>query len=316
MKKITKLLFFLVATTYMKAENHLTNNTMWTEYEINTEGVPYVTYKVQSKLLGDTIIQEKDYQKLYYNNSYLGAFRELENKVYFILSENQESGIYLDITPNVEYLLYDFSAKEGDTIRNILIGGMVTDVKITKTDSITIENGTQRKRMFLENDHTWIEGIGNTKGVLTQIQPEATDIDCINATKNQDKNAVQRSTTCINPEIHKLVCFKQKGEVLYSDPNYCFGDCCTFDGLAQSVQTVQMPDDDMDIQITSNSLEISLFDKTIETIQLLQLNGIVERSHSFEPSNNAVLNTSGLPHGIYLIHLRSTDTVYSKKVVL
>jgi hypothetical protein len=113
---------------------------------------------------GDTSIDNKSYFKLYksgvilfdtpyyYKDSYVGALRDDDNKIYFIKRKKE-----------VETMLFDFNLKTGDTIQSFIGKGK----KIISVD--TIQNG--RRAFYYAKDHYnlsyYIEGIGSNGGLFS-----------------------------------------------------------------------------------------------------------------------------------------------------
>ena len=170
-------------------ENFLVDNTRWAIYYQNLylDWAPYI----QIGIKGDTIVDGTTYHKVIKCTSYgnvidgdcFGGIRvEADGKWYFRLfsEENVPQYLYLDMEPNTERLLYDFSLSEcdrfyfeGDLYENPEYWMSVFDI-----DEIEI-NGSMRRRLWFdsnceEGDHpydwNWIEGIGCNFGLLYSIQ--------------------------------------------------------------------------------------------------------------------------------------------------
>ncbi|MEA4974688.1 MAG: T9SS type A sorting domain-containing protein [Paludibacter sp.] len=198
------------STQKWNEKKYLADDACWT-YTIS--GINYQTY-----LNGDTIIAGISYKKVYNrlpefmgdsSNScpfiyggYNGAIREESGKIYANI-DNQ----YLNYG---DVLLYDFTAKVGDTIPCKF--GYPDYVVVTNIDTVTLLNGEKRKR-FIFPFNSWIEGIGSSF-MLLQPQGDA--------------------RTCA--ETSSLVCFNQNNLQLYSE--WCYsGDCCNItDGINQIKQ--------------------------------------------------------------------------------
>ncbi len=172
------------------------SNAIWNVYEYRDQ--PYSVSTTQYLIIGDSIIGNKLYHKLYFSQNkttfpndstyYRGLVREDSMKrIYF----NGYSDMPQD---TADVLLYDFSLNVNDTFAE-LNGVTQTIIAI---DSILINN-KYRKRYTLNPDWAgkyWIEGIGSTRGLLSSIDPFPT-------------------CTC----IHSLLCFQQNDTVLYLDQN-------------------------------------------------------------------------------------------------
>ena len=155
----------------------------------------------------DTVINNNSYKKLYLfydtvfrkeNAICIGGIREDSlRRVYYIGDTVLHDFKPFLLNSGEELLLYDFSLNEGDTLK---IGNFFPEVElIVKTiDTISIGN-TYRKIFHFENIWwvKWIEGIGNTKGLLFtsgDLPTNGTDGD--------------------------LICFKQNNTILYFNDYY------------------------------------------------------------------------------------------------
>ncbi|MBR5911842.1 MAG: T9SS type A sorting domain-containing protein [Bacteroidales bacterium] len=165
------------------------DNMRWAIYYQNLylDWAPYI----QIGIKGDTIVDGTTYHKVIKCTSFgtvidgdcFGGIRvETDGKWYFRLfsEENVPQYLYLDMEPNTERLLYDFSLSEcdpfyfeGDLYENPEYWMSVFDI-----DEIEI-NGSMRRRLWFdsnceEGDHpydwNWIEGIGSNFGLLYSIQ--------------------------------------------------------------------------------------------------------------------------------------------------
>jgi hypothetical protein len=165
------------------------DNTRWAIYYQNLylDWAPYI----QIGIKGDTVVEGTTYHKVIKCTSYgnvidgdcFGGIRvEADGKWYFRLfsEENVPQYLYLDMEPNTERLIYDYSLSvcdrfyfEGDLYENPEYWMSVFDI-----DEIEI-NGSMRRRLWFdsnceEGDHpydwNWIEGIGSNFGLLYSIQ--------------------------------------------------------------------------------------------------------------------------------------------------
>jgi len=93
----------------------------------------------------------------------LGHSREEGKKCYFMPTGSEE-----------EYLLYDFSLQKGETVkiydefywRNKKGSDDMYLHNVTDVETITDSKGIQRKKITLDNNEVWIEGIGSMFGLL------------------------------------------------------------------------------------------------------------------------------------------------------
>ena len=147
---------------------------MWNVLEIYRDmGPEYETWRTVHYALGEeTTINNKVYYKLFKDGAYAGALREDENgRIYIYPSNGWQQ----------EFLIYDFNAQVGDTLKDLYIGNRyfeygpeilyatVEDIKPTTPRTFVldivyifpddIEDGEQ-----LHWEIKWIEGIGKTVG--------------------------------------------------------------------------------------------------------------------------------------------------------
>jgi len=116
----------------------------------------------------DTLINSINYIKLEIcvTDEYYGALRDDNGKVYFVPVDSTN-----------EFLIYDFTVEEGDIIPEVWykvdfsseIYSVGTNILVSNIDSILI-GSEYRKTVYLDLDYAdgsfWIEGIGNSKGLL------------------------------------------------------------------------------------------------------------------------------------------------------
>ncbi len=159
------------------------DNMRWAIYYRNLylDWAPYI----QIGIKGDTIVDGTTYHKVIKCTSFgtvidgdcFGGIRvETDGKWYFRLfsEENVPQYLYLDMEPNTERLIYDFSLSVCDGFE---YEGQYW-MSVFDIDEIGI-NGSMRNRFWFdsnceEGDHphdwNWIEGIGSNYGLLYAIQ--------------------------------------------------------------------------------------------------------------------------------------------------
>jgi hypothetical protein len=171
MKKFNVIFFLLISYISVNGQEYLPmleENTVWSiMHEKHT-------------LIGDTIINELTYKKLYFHNYledftpdsliYIAAMREDETneKVYFIWMGHEE-----------EFLLYDFSLEVGSEFVVIsplfwLAGPEFQDdwgERIVEVSAVFYQNiaGKDRKTIKVGPNYNyeyWIEGLGSSKGLI------------------------------------------------------------------------------------------------------------------------------------------------------
>lgn len=293
--KSTFLSILLIGTGVAHAmDGYLTDSTFWTygyldEYAINRS----MTSKSLYSLEGDTVINEKLYRKVVTENGYVGGIREEGTKWFAVIK-------YLRTT---EALLYDFSYNLGDTIDAPGSEGYTKyHVIVTKVDSIMLENGVKRKRLVINNDYTWIEGVGDIESLFDPIEPTI------------NWKCMPRCVDCISPQS-VLVCFKQDGVVLYSDLTYCT-DCCAYKGPEdldrmrkfKGLRWLLTKDGLLDYQLPDGP-------QVIKNAKLMNLSGMTvwEARAGFEEAGGRI-SISHLPHGIYMLRVSTARGVVMEKV--
>lgn len=139
----------------------------------------------------DTIINSRTYFKINRcSDGYKGAMRNDSGKVFFVPRDSTS-----------EFLLYDFTASKGDTIKNVLVGhggGYYTlyDPVVWETDTVQV-NGDPRKKLYVDKGR-WIEGIGNTRGLFwrTREGPYCYELHCMSKGDTVMYPYFQADTSC------------------------------------------------------------------------------------------------------------------------
>lgn len=127
----------------------------------------------------DTVINSNTYSNLYFcGGAYKGALRDDGGRVMYVPKDSMQ-----------EFLLYDLTLSQGDTAHNVYVETAwedpmgLYDIHIGYVDSVLI-NGAYRKRM-IANSAYWIEGIGNTWGLLREHDPNVSqyyvELHCMSA---------------------------------------------------------------------------------------------------------------------------------------
>ncbi|MDR1739734.1 MAG: hypothetical protein LBR45_03145 [Bacteroidales bacterium] len=159
-------------TPLLKPENQ------WNEVFKNISLSPEYQYQKTSitKIGDDTLIDGVSYYKLLTTKDSLASIR-LNNG--YIREEAESRKVYYRHANNPEVLLYDFSLKVGDTIQSydflnkrdviievksiseVLVGSKLLKQINVSSRYLNVENGNAGNQ-----EHTWIEGIGNIDGFL------------------------------------------------------------------------------------------------------------------------------------------------------
>lgn len=147
-----------------------TNNAIWTnthyDYTFNPpnpipdEELTDVDYYCVTG--EDTIIQSITYTKVFYcGNDYKGALRDDNGIVYFVPADSTN-----------EYLLYDFTAQQGQMLSNVYVGVHYDESFILQDFTVQqigteIFGGVSRRVVYADN-FRWIEGIGCETGLFME----------------------------------------------------------------------------------------------------------------------------------------------------
>ena len=214
MKCYLSITFLLLTGFALKAQTYYpfpTKNTIWTEGYYSPYPDTYKTFHCFALKDGDTTINGKLYHKLYHSNDTIftedklcGGIREDNKKIYYYSIDSLPYQ-YIGIQTGSEVILYDFTLKLGDTIRNNLFRISHPDKLIVFiVDSILI--GTQYRKTYTFGYPnaskalpwaTWVEGIGSLRGLLF-------------ATGDLPTSGVWND----------VICFRQDYNILYHDTSY------------------------------------------------------------------------------------------------
>lgn len=286
MRGIIIVLFLMIVNLNIDAQTYLKDSSVWTINWINIESTPYVKTRSLYKLNGETTILGKVYKKYSSGGSYFTPVREEGDKIYAGSIDYPEFGFQ-------ETLLYDFSAKVGDSLRRVDVIGAVSYSVVNKVDTVTLENGEKRKRFFLVDDE-YIEGIGSIYGFTNLINAHA------------------------GMNVPHLVCYKQNNTILYTNPEYCFGDCCSYntpDGVKEIKSELNV---NIIYKQSIKSLEVksNILSEVIKSVRIVDICGrmVLDLNNCF--TTQLKLNLDTLSKGNYVISVICGETVYVKKIVL
>lgn len=170
MKKLIILLFFSISMNLFSQDYHplLDTTTVWTIEYNDCIALPPEIWQVQFQFQKDTIIDLIEYK---YYGSYAILREDTVNKKVYLRNEY--------VIGN-ECLLYDFNAKQGDTI-NVCNFQIIID----SVSTINISNGDERKIFYYQGTITgeyYIEGIGSNEGFVEISEPigsPSIDLMCV-----------------------------------------------------------------------------------------------------------------------------------------
>jgi len=260
-----------------------TLNSSWIERNEHGEGknltIEYFRYYVN----GDTTFEGQKFFKLYEeedgrNEKYMGAFREVEGKVYYIGND------YWEFNTDSVVLLYDFTAEIGDTVET----GSWQEYIITDVDSVMV-NGQLRKRLLTNWGHYWIEGIGSLAGFFYPI-----------------------SEIPITYWRVWISCYYIGDDMVYHNPE--FHDCYTLVGTVDfpvSDEIIIAPNpviqgEYIKVKNIDNYACVYLFDLSGRKIKIEEkvVNGSIE------------ISTANLSKGLYILQIENPSLRISRKVII
>ena len=245
----------------------------------------------------DTIIDGKSYKKLYSfterefdieTATFVCGIRENENKQVFVASYHNQQ----------EFLLYDFSLTEGDSILAESNGEYDLYFNVTDVDTIDY-NGVERRKITLQFYNyawvTWIEGIGNIEGLLMDWRSYTMAMDPM-------------------PNV-RLRCYEHNEECLYSDFSFdeSIDDCYTslYTGLEEN-------ETQNNILLYPNPAKERIYINTsipIKKITICNFLGQeIQKYNNLETTSS--INISGLNEGVYFVKIYTEKVVLSKKIVV
>lgn len=245
----------------------------------------------------DTIINGENYKKIYSfterefdieTATFVCGIRENENKQVFVASYHNQQ----------EFLLYDFSLTEGDSILAESNGEYDLYFNVTDIDTIDY-NGVERRKITLQFYNyawvTWIEGIGNIEGLLMDWRSYTMAMDPI-------------------PNV-RLRCYEYNEECLYSDFSFdeSIYDCYTplYTGLEENqIQN--------NISLYPNPTKERVYINTSIPIKKITISNLlgqeIQKYNNLETTSS--INISGLNEGVYFVKIYTEKVVLSKKIVV
>jgi len=244
-------------------------------------------------IIGDTTINDQKYYKIhksgmayydtffYYNNVYVGALRDENNKFY-----------YVDKGKSAEEMLYDFDLLVGDTIKTTMGKGF----PIIKIDNLP--DGRRRLRYQAEicagccPMDEFIEGLGHWGGIMEE-------------------------SPCLHPcfRSNYLLCYKVNGETVYSN-NFdgMFAKGCDAvpvpDIHEDALKIYPLPAGDM-LTLETDGPAFSDAQVTVFTID----GRTVLSQHVGSAAKMITLDVSGLNKGYYLLKMSSNKTSLTVKII-
>jgi hypothetical protein len=255
---------------------------VWSEmYSSEETLVVYERFTVTGE---DTLINNLQYRKLYIfydeifdktNARCVGGIREDEQKKVYLKCDSivHRFKPYWILTPMDEILMYDFSLEIGDTI----IGNYEGQLVLADIDTLLF--GNYLRKVFKFNCGgslctTWIEGIGNTKGLL-----------------------FSSGTLPTGGANGDLICFLQNNEVLYHDEYYndCFPTTVSVESKKLNHNITVYPN-----PANGNTVRFEWGNSEIENIEIFNLLGELVGSTTVTAKSFVDYPTNKMQPGIYV----------------
>jgi len=294
-----------------------TKNAVWSEVSTVLSDFDPVFNNYHYAPVGDTIIQNKNYTKLYGSTGnaftldsaqYVGAFLNESNRIFFI-----DKG---DLNPRV---LYDFNVPIGWVLTTVFNCGDTSKVgcmysQLTSIDTVRYDDHITRKRYVFDwvvkdnegnidtlsnSGHYWIEGIGSTFGFFpdrmgTLFYP-------------------------VTPYIVKdLLCFQQNDNLIYAHPRLYKGEC--YIDMLVDVKDIDhspvvnvYPNPAVDQLFIQHALNLN---KNTSSVLLMDVMGRVVLQKPLDASL-VQLDVSTISPGIYFVQILSKEGRVSvcKKII-
>lgn len=253
---------------------------------------PYVSYyTIKYEAIGDTLINDLTYTKLYSefiydtkSTNYEGAYR---------IDTDDECVYFIDNYDNTESLLYDFKLIPGDTI--IISGSNYEPYSLVCLDTSSILiNGTPHKtysiHSYLSNGTScytqWVKGLGSLR------MPIETDVFCGASFE----------------WVYDLTCFYYKDLKMYEwEMNPYFTGCYGHDIVGieehpiENLQVVPNPVVDLSKLLGYKN------DHQKINYQLLDITGRIIYEQNNTQHSEIVINKSNYTSGIYFLRVYSND---------
>ena len=276
MKKQNILLLIVLITNIAISQTLIDVNKKWNTIIKGPPYNPFPTEFTETIKIGqDTIIDTFTYQKVLRSTEEFPATWD----VYCFIREtiNKEIFIRTD-TSTQEYLLYDFSAVENDTL--IITGiesitsnwGFYTDTMVVSSlDSIYIA-GKYRNRINLGGEQ-WIEGIGSMTGILHNF------------------------FGLVGGNWFELVCFSENDTLKYQNQSYssCYNDNTSSKDILKEIDVLVYPN-----PFTDN-LVVSVNGENEFLFEMFDISGVKIYSEKVNAIN--VFDFSEIASGFYIYRI-------------
>ena len=263
----------------------------------------YPAGEVRNGMRGDTIINGKNYKKIYSIRDTTITDLPYAPSTYYAAIREQNKRIYTVIDTSKEQLLYDFNLLVGDTITyhySLGIQGIDTFSRVvTAIDSILLLDGKYRKRWSLASSINCsfsdivVEGVGSvliydSQGLFTPLY----NYDC----------------TCST--VSQFTCFKNNDTTLYVGNTLCNKCFCS---LLTGIDNVE--DKQTQINISPNPsngkfiLKMDNGQLSINNYQLSIYNVMGEKVKEATINTQSTIVNLNSPSGIYFYQIKDKEQI-------
>jgi hypothetical protein len=281
------------------------SNAIWREWRSAADGIfGHYEWEEEKFINGDTTIGSLTYHKIYesglfshyisfnldtsyyYQDEYIGALREDSNKrIYaFMNFSNQDT------------LLYDFNLQVGDTIQHGINHENPDTIIVSSIDSLF--DGTGYRKYFhlsnasspgITNLPSIIEGIGSTKGLFSDFEPELFEMGSILHCCTQNNIIEFTDSSIYACSIINNI----------NRPEHCTGVKIFFDPISSNSII------NFDNALLNQEFEIRIFNSL----------GMLLKTEKELAVENLKINTDGLKCGTYFIIVYNAKYVFNLKLI-
>lgn len=272
-----------------------TDTAQWNQLSFHQiSGEDYWEVRYSYRMMGDTIIDNQAYNKVYYHwgaielAEYIGGMREDANKnIYFYPAALNTSYILEFPYDTAEMLLYSFDSLYVG--KQLPINEEVNDITVVAIDSVLMGNQYHKRYQItgtqIWGPEYWIEGIGSTSELFSPFTYEF-EWEYYMLCFQKDKE----SAVLVNTE--------------YTEP--CEYPSAVIEIKKESIAFVPNP--------VSDKLSITNSFSGLYEVNVFNIFG--QQVGKFNCSNDSsVIDLSGLRSGIYFLMVKSEERVFSGKVV-
>lgn len=283
-KLILFVLLFVSASSTVRAQYYPLVDTgrVWTNTTCGFAPFGMACNTQYYKLEQDTVIGSFTYKGVWHSSD-----SGLVNANWFLQGFMREDAAkkvyYINYNDTQEFLFYDFDLTVGDTAHLGNYGGPV-DIVVDSVSTILISNQLRNvfylrptNSSFFLYYQTWIEGIGSLDELLIMAAPYV-DYES------------------------ELICFHENDTLKYFNINYTD---CYYNTLGINEYDAQgfvsLSPNPTDGKFTINFPEHFNYDEAL--VSITDISGKIISENKIVPSENAEIDLSAMPAGIYFVHV-------------